>query len=139
MGRSSLGCLMAMLPLLQLAGCSSAPTANEAVNAGQFQDVVVPTGLRLVDEAHESHSVQAANWRLGHFLYTGSARAEDAANYVRQRMPQHGWELVADEVVDPVTTRLRFVRGLYSAEYRFIRQDGRIQMVVDYKTDYTPR
>lgn len=139
LGWSPLGCLLALLPLFQLAGCSSAPAANEAVNAGQFQDVVVPAGLRLVDEAHESHSLQAASWRMGHFLYSGAVRSDDAANYVRQRMPQHNWELVADEVVDPVTTRLRFVRGLYSAEYRFIRQDGRIQMVVDYKTDYTPR
>lgn len=139
LGRAWLGCWLAVLPLLPLAACGAAPAANETVNAGQFQDVVVPTGLRLVDDAHESHSVQAASWRLGHFLYTGAVRVEDAANYVRQRMPQHNWELVADEVVDPVTTRLCFVRGLYSAEYRFVRHDGRIQMVVDYKTDYTPR
>lgn len=138
-GWSPLVCALAMLPLLQLVACASAPAANEAVNAGQFQDVVVPMGLRLVDDAHESYSLQAASWRDGHFLYAGAVRVDDAVSYVRQRMPQHNWALVAEEVVDPVTTRLRFVRGLYSAEYRFIRQDGRIQMVVDYKTDYTPR
>lgn len=131
--------VVALLPLIPLGGCSSAPTSNESVQANQFQDVVVPAGLRLVDDAHESHSAQAASWRMGHFLYTGSVRSEEAVNYVRQRMPQHNWELVADEVVDTNTTRLRFVRGLYSAQYQFIRQDGRTQMVVDYQTDYTPR
>jgi hypothetical protein len=117
-------------------GCVGSPR-DEVVSSVQFQDVVVPDGLRLIDDAHQSHSVEAANYRLGHFVYYGGIRREDAANYVRLRMPQHSWVLVADEVVDENTNRIRFVRGHYSAEYKFIRMDGRMQMVVDYQTDYT--
>lgn len=112
---------------------------NDGVSASQFKDVVVPAGLRLLDGAHESHSIEAASWRLGHFVYSGSVPDEEAASYVRQRMPQHNWELVVDERVDENTTKLRFLRGHYAAEYRFIRQDGRTQMVVDYQTDYARR
>jgi len=115
------------------------PRENDGVSSSQWKDVVVPTGLRLLDDAHESHSVEAASWRLGHFVYSGTVSREEAASYVRQRMPQHNWELVADERVDENTTRLRFLRGHYAAEYRFIRQDGRTQMVVDYQTDYSRR
>lgn len=123
---------------LVLSGCASAPR-DEVVAATQFQDIVVPDGLRLIDDAHESASVEAASYRQGHFVYSGSTRREEAANYVRQRMPQHNWVLVADEAVDANTNRLRFVRGHYSAEYKFIRMDGRMQMVVDYQTDYSSR
>ncbi len=112
------------------------PRENDGVSASQWKDVVVPAGLRLLDRAHESHSVDSAGWRMGHFVYTGNVAREDAASYVRQRMPQHNWELVADERVDENTTRLRFLRGHYSAEYTFTREEGRTQMVVDYQTDY---
>ena len=125
--------------LLVFGGCESEPQPRETVTATQFQDVVVPAGLRLIDDSHQSHSVEAAGWRMGHFIYAGPLQRDEAISYVRQRMPQHSWELVADEVVDETTTRLRFVRGHYSAEYKFVRMDGRVQMVVDFQTDYTPR
>ena len=123
-----------------LGSCSSTqPREDDGVSASQFKDVVVPAGFRLLDDAHESHSIEAASWRLAHYVYTGTVPGEEATSYVRQRMPQHNWELVADEKVDENTTRLRFLRGHYAAEYRFIRQDGRTQMVVDYQTDYSRR
>lgn len=121
-----------------LSGCVSSPR-DEVISAKQFQDIVVPDGLNLVDNAHESHSNENASYRMGHFVYTGSTRREEAVTYVRQRMPQHSWVLVADDAVDENTNRLRFVRGYYSAEYKFTRMDGRMQMVVDYRTDYTSR
>lgn len=126
-------------PAMMLSGCASEPQPDETVTASQFKDVVVPDGLRLVDDAHQSHSVEAANWRLGHFVYAGTMRRDDAVNYVRQRMPQHNWVLAGEEAVDDNTTRLRFTRGHYAAEYKFVRFEGRLQMVVDYRTDYTTR
>jgi len=136
--------VVALVALVAVAGlfgscATEQPRESDGVSASQFKDVVVPAGLRLLDGAHESHSIEASGWREGHFLYTGTVPGEEAANYVRQRMPQHNWELVVDERVDENTTRLRFLRGHYAAEYRFIRQDGRTQMVVDYQTDYARR
>jgi hypothetical protein len=138
--RAGLACFaLAVAPLAVLAGCTSEPQPDETVTASQFRDVVVPAGLRLVDDAHQSHSVEAANWRLGHFVYAGTMRRDDAISYVRQRMPQHNWVLAGEQVIDDNTTILRFTRGHYAAEYKFIRQEGRLQMVVDYRTDYTTR
>ena len=91
------------------------------------------------DTASMTSMAMPASYRMGHFVYTGSTRREEAVTYVRQRMPQHSWVLVADDAVDQNTNRLRFVRGYYSAEYKFTRMDGRMQMVVDYRTDYTSR
>jgi hypothetical protein len=108
------------------------------VSATQFQDVVVPTGLRLQDAAHQSYSREEAGWRHGQFEYVGSTSVEEAANYVRQRMPQHSWTIVADEVGQE-GTRLRFERGIYSAEYSFQRRDGSTAMTVAYRTDYSRR
>ena len=115
------------------------PRGQDGVAAIQFRDMVVPSGLRLVDESHESHSVETPGWRYGQFLYSGLVGLDEAADYVRQQMPRHNWTLTRDETSKqpPITTSLRFERGYYVVEYVFSRKDGRTQLVVDYDTDYT--
>lgn len=120
-----------------LAACESTPVQQDGVSSMQFQDVVVPDGMRILDTEHQSHSRQDSSLRQGHFVYLGSSPVADAANYVRARMPQHNWKMVADEVAADGTVRLGFVRGIYEAAYQFERRDGRTQMIVDYKTDYS--
>ena len=109
------------------------------MSAVQFQDVVVPAGLVLRDAAHESHSRVEAAWRKGHFIYSGQTSVQSAIAYVRERMPQHNWTMVAEEQAEESGTRLRFERGVYSAEYVFNRADGATQMVVDYDTQFQRR
>ncbi|MFK7739452.1 MAG: hypothetical protein AB8H80_03945 [Planctomycetota bacterium] len=109
------------------------------MDSRQFKDVVVPAGFRLQDRAHESYSREDASYRQGHFIYSGGMRISDAASYVMQRMPQHSWTMVGDELVDDTDRKLRFERGVYSASYQLSRRDGRTQMVVEYATDYTRR
>ena len=118
---------------------TTADREGQGVHAVQFQDVVVPTGFRLQDQAHESHSREEANWRQGHFVYSGPTGLEEALGYVKQRMPQHSWRIVAEEAVGETGKRLLFERGIYSAEYTFQRRDGSTQMVVVYTTDYSRR
>jgi len=119
------------------------PPGEDGVTAVQFQDMVVPAGLRLIDDSHQSHSIEAASWRHGRFVYSGTVRLADAADYVRERMPQHNWTLVEDAVSggqpDSVTTTLRYQRGYYATEYTFSRAEGRTHLVVRYETDYTRR
>jgi hypothetical protein len=122
-----------------VAGCMTEPAAADGVSAVQFQDVVVPTGLRLNDVAHRSYSRQEADWRHGRFEYIGSVELEPAAAYVRERMPQHSWTKVQDEQVPDVGLKLRFERGKYRADYTFARSEGATVMVVDYTTDYSRR
>lgn len=134
-------CVFAMLGSLPfLGGCQSG--ANKAalgVQATQFQDMVVPAGMRLRDAQNESHSRQEASWRLGHFVYQGSTAMDEAIGYVRQRMPQHNWTKIEDAVGDEDVARLRFERGIYTVDYTFERRNGATHMVVDYKTDYSRR
>lgn len=125
--------------LLLLGSCSGLPRGKDGVTAIQFQDMVVPAGLRLIDDAHQSHSLEAASWRQGRFVYSGRVQPAEAASYVRQRMPLHNWELVTDEAPKPNEAHLRYVRGYYAAEYTFSRRDGRTQLVVDYGMDYSRR
>lgn len=139
LGKTLALAILAFAPCSLLSGCASEPQPDETVTASQFKDVVVPAGLRLVDDAHQSHSVEASSWRLGHFVYAGTMRRDDAVSYVRQRMPQHNWVLAGEEAIDENTTRLLFTRGHYAAEYKFHRLEGRLRMVVDYRTDYTTR
>jgi hypothetical protein len=118
-----------------LTSCKSA--ANQSSGAGvsaiQFQDVVVPSGMTLQDNYHESWSLEEAGYRSGHFVYRGASRIEDASAYVLDRMPQHAWSLTADETKEKSRV-LRFSRGVYEAEYSLQRVEGITQMVVEYRT-----
>jgi hypothetical protein len=122
------------------AGCGAAdPSLAHGVTAMQFQDVVVPDDLMLRDSEHESWSRDDAGWRQGHFVYTGQARVDVAAGYVRERMPQHGWVAEGEQQLEDGSLQLRFLRGDYAASYTFNRKNGATSMVVDYATDYSRR
>jgi hypothetical protein len=125
--------------MLALAACGAAdPARTHGVSAVQFQDVVVPAGLRIVEDGHRSYSREESHWRLGHFEYVGQVDLALAANYVRERMPQHGWSKVRDEAGE-TSTRLGFERGKYLANYTLTRSEGATIMVVDYTTDFSRR
>ena len=109
------------------------------VESRQFQDVVVPAGFELRDRAHESFSREEATWRQGHFVYVGAARVDEAAAYVQQRMPQHGWQVTSGQMPEGDEVRLRFERGIYAADYLFRRSEGSTHMIVDYTTDFSRR
>ena len=133
-------CLPLVACVVAVSGCASPdPTTAYGVSAVQFQDVVVPAGLQLRDAAHESHSRVEAAWRKAHFIYSGQTTVQAAASYVRERMPQHNWTMVGEEPVEESGVKLRFERGVYSAEYVFSRADGATQMVVDYDTQFQRR
>lgn len=140
--RPSRRCQRAAVGLLLLAAataCATDPATAHGVSAVQFQDVVVPTGMRLKDGAHESYSREEAGWRHGHFEYVGQTDPGAAADYVRERMPQHSWSKVQDETVAEAGLRMRFERGIYRADYTISRNEGSTVMVVDYTTDYARR
>lgn len=140
MKSNALACLGFVL-FVAIAACSSAPEEAPASGGGlgvtaiQFQDVVVPDGLRMNERFNESHSIEEAGYRHGRFQYSGQTRVEDACAHLLQRMPQHAWTLASDEQVDKATRKLRFVRGRYTADYTLVRTDGITTMVVEYRTD----
>jgi hypothetical protein len=131
--RTALLCL-ALAPALL--GCVTDTGSPSRVAASQFKDLIVPSGLNLQQSRHESFSDQVGTWRIGHFVYRGSLRAQDAIAYVQQRAPQHGWETAGPVAIDEDNTTLRLVRSPHTLEYKFTRTGGYLQVVADYRTDY---
>jgi hypothetical protein len=125
--------------LLTVALAACATDASGGVTAVQFQDVVVPNGMRLKNEGQASYSTEAATYRKGRFEYVGSTDLEAAASYVRERMPQHSWTKLRDEAAAEAGLHILFERGIYRADYTFTRSDGVTVMVVDYTTNYTSK
>tara|TARA_R110002072_G_scaffold206029_1_gene363799 strand:- start:8045 stop:8464 length:420 start_codon:yes stop_codon:yes gene_type:complete len=119
--------------------CQMGAIGPSAVDSHQFQDVVVPSGFRLRDRAHQSFSREEATWRHGRFVYSGSEYVAEASAYVKQQMPRHNWQMVGSEAVADDGVRLSFERGIYSADYLIRRLDGTTHMVVDYTTHYSRR
>ena len=128
-----------ILGLLALPGCQSTPgdDGDYGVSAVQFQDVVVPNGMALIDKHYESHSREEAGWRYGHYEYKGTAPVSEACSYLLQRMPQHNWQLVGDDQPTENARKLRFQRGRYVADYLVERAEGATRMVIDYRTEIT--
>ena len=122
---------------LLFAACESTETNHSGdlgTSAVQFQDIVVPQGLKLVERFAESHSREAAGWRYGHFEYVGQTTIQEACSHLLDRMPQHSWQLVSDKSDDPKTRHIQFKRGAYVVDYRLERNFGETHMVVDYDT-----
>jgi hypothetical protein len=121
-----------------LGACAVEPDESTTVQAVQFQDVVVPSGLKIREAAHQSWSREEAGFRHGRFEYYGQNDVAAAADYVRARMPQHNWTKVEDTTSES-GVKIRFERDVYRADYSFSRSEGATTMVVDYTTDYTRR
>jgi hypothetical protein len=139
-GKRAVVAASALVAFAALGACALEPDETTSVQAVQFQDVVVPSGMRIREENHRSWSREDASYRLAHLEYTGQNDIASAANYVRERMPQHNWNKVADAATDDgLKLKLRFVREAYAAEYTFSRSEGATTMVVDYTTDYERR
>lgn len=130
---------MALLLLGSCAATGDGKDGDRGVSVVQFQDVVVPDGMTLVDRFYESHSREEAGWRFGHFVYVGQPQLQDACAHLLQRMPQHLWRLASDETPEEATRKLRFERGRYVADYTLQRVDGVTHMVIDYRTQIESR
>lgn len=134
---SALGALL--LGVLAACAAPGGSEDNHGVTAVQFSDTVVPAGFVLNEDAHLSYSREEPGYRHGHFVYSGSARIDEACSYIRLRMPQHAWQLAAEERPSDTERVLRFERGRYTAEYQLRRRDGVTHLVIDYRTDIPER
>ena len=117
-----------------LAACVST-VQDLGVEAIQPKDVVVPNGLRLRTEQVQSHSRQAGDWRFADLYYTGQTKVAPACAHLLDRMPQHRWQLVADQEPAPGERNLSFVRGRYTAAYQLKRVEGVTRMTIEIRTE----
>jgi len=151
--RSSLSLAFCAAALCAMAGCVNSGSGNSGsgnpgtgnsgggastVGSEQFRDVIVPAGLRLQADAHQSYALEAASWRHAHYIYLGRVRKDDAIAYIKQRAPQHNWQVVGESSVDEPQSMLRLERKPHTATYTFSLSGGQLTMMVDYRTDYGP-
>lgn len=131
--------LGACFALLLVAGCQgrpfgAGPEPDYGVASTQYGDIPVPDGMKLLNHPSTAHSGEAGDWRYGDFIYQGSPSLDDASRYMVLRMPQHSWKLVSEDVPTPNSRVLRFERGIYAAECRFVRESATTRMEVKYRT-----
>jgi hypothetical protein len=122
-----------------LASCvnqGNSGSGASSVGSEQFRDVIVPAGLRLQNDAHQSYALEAASWRHGRYVYLGRVRMDDAVAYIKQRAPQHNWQVVGESGANDPQTMLRLERKPHTATYSFTLSGGQLTMMVDYRTDY---
>lgn len=120
---------------LALSAACSTPGLGDGVQALQFADIPVPAGMRLQDEYHASDSLQIGDYRYANFLYAGGISVAEASSYMRERMPQHAWQLV-DESGDPQSGQLlRFERGRYRADCQLTRRNARTTLQISVRTE----
>jgi hypothetical protein len=80
----------------------------------QFSDIPVPDGMKLQQDLHQSHSFELGQFRVADLHYFGNLPIAEIADYLKARMPQHGWSLEA-EGAEPSARKLLFVRGRQKA------------------------
>lgn len=80
----------------------------------QFSDIPVPDGMKLQQDLHQSHSFELGQFRVADLHYFGNLPVAEIADYLKARMPQHGWSLET-ESAGPASRKLLFVRGRQKA------------------------
>ena len=113
---------------------ANAYRGNLGVSAVQFPDVPAPHGMGLREHEHMSHSLQVGEYRYGEFEYAGPLTVREVSAYMRERMPQHSWEMVADDAPSPDVQVMKFRRGKYVAECTVSRDKALTRMRVKVQT-----
>ena len=81
----------------------------------QPPDIPVPRGMVLSTHLHESNSVERGEYRHADLVYRGPNAPMAIGAYLKDRMPQHAYELVSQEKTDDQTEEFVFRRGQYVA------------------------
>lgn len=134
--RTNLSLAFCAAMLFALTGCTSTGNSSSSVGTEQFRDVIVPAGLRLQADANQSYALEAASWRHARYVYLGRVRKDDAIAYIKQRAPQHNWQVMGESDLDDTRSMLRLERKPHTATYTFSLSGGQLTMMVDYRTDY---
>jgi len=118
-----------------------AKTSDDGVSAIQFEDIPVPDGLRLQERAHSSDSLELGEYRYANFSYVGGVPVAEVSSYLRDRMPQHKWTLLAEETDPDGNDTLSFRRGKYTAECRLQHEESSARTTLDIvvRTTLDPR
>ena len=92
--------VLALLPL----SCQLERELNPALGPGDLYGVVeqpadlpVPRELKLRVAANQSRYLQEGSFRSAYLIYEGKISLESLRQYLRERLPDHSWELLSEE------------------------------------------
>ncbi|MCA8941692.1 MAG: hypothetical protein KDB80_03960, partial [Planctomycetes bacterium] len=106
-------------------------------SAIQFDDVPIPSGMRLATGPGFSHSHAVGSFRYGDFEYSGHVPVERVVEYMRSRMAVHAWDLAEFETSE-LATDLRFTRRPYVVTCHVFEQSATTKMQVSVRTEIGP-
>ncbi|MFQ6673144.1 MAG: hypothetical protein ACE5KY_07580 [Candidatus Tectimicrobiota bacterium] len=90
-----------MLALLATSGCQKLPgvrafsgaAADQAVPAGRFNDLPVPSSFRLIPK--RSFIYETPNLKAGILVYKGGLSVAETVTFFKDQMPANGWRTVS--------------------------------------------
>lgn len=89
-----------LLITMVLGGCTTIDNMNsfsslQPANSENFRfpDVPVPAGLSMVRE--DSFILETPDTHAGQLVYAGFANYQSVVRFYRERMPNHGWQLLS--------------------------------------------
>ena len=126
-------CIAVFAALAVLASCQS--YSDFGVHSVQPRDIPVPLGMQLDTHLHRSDSVEVGEYRYANLVYRGSMPTMQIGDYLRNRMPQHSYELTSQERTDEDTEQYTFQRGPYIAICTVRRIDGRSELAIRLRTN----
>ena len=95
-----LGLAIPVVLSLLLVGCSTFNMGNSFSSAQsgnaksfRFPDLPVPAGMTMVPE--DSFILETPDTHAGQLVYTGMTNFQSVVRFYRQKMPNHGWQLLS--------------------------------------------
>ncbi|MFQ5892984.1 MAG: hypothetical protein ACE5H5_01595 [Nitrospinota bacterium] len=90
-----------VLALLATSGCQRIPgaqifssaSADQAVTAGRFRDLPVPSSFRLITD--RSFIYETPNLKAGILVYKGGLSVAETVTFFKNQMPANGWRSVS--------------------------------------------
>ncbi len=120
-----------------LVACSqhgfSIPYSDDGVSAGQPKDLPVPSGMRLLDRYHQSHSRESGSYRYAHMVYEGSLPMARVASYLLENLPAREYQFQSKESLGHEHEVLHFTRGPYSLECTIRRKEAVTRLEYDLR------
>ncbi|MCB9880627.1 MAG: hypothetical protein H6832_13645 [Planctomycetes bacterium] len=141
--------ILLTVALLPLASCQLERELNPDIEPGslyssveQPSDLPVPRELGLKSTANQSRYFERGRFRTGMLVYGGAIGLDAMREFLRARLPDHGWELRNEErpVVERaiqhwIKNRDDGVRYLLRAELD--AESGQTRLVYDLRTQRT--
>ena len=124
---------IAAAALSLLTSCQT--VSDFGVHSVQPTEIHVPRGMTLDTHLHRSNSVEVGEYRYANLVYRGRTPTITIASYLKDRMPQHSYQLISQERTDDHTEQFVFERGPYTATCTVRSLDRQSELDIRLRTN----